>query len=123
MTKRELMAKALEEQKKIQANKKPAPAPPKATPNSPTQFKVGEKPPKSQRSKAAREARAKTRGRVPHKTKILATWYEAMGKWGGIMTVSNGPSISHEAPGVFQLLEELDIMYWEWVAKEKGGAT
>lgn len=121
MTKRELMAKALEDQKKKKNPPKPPPAPVKA-------FKVGEKPPKKQRSKESREARAKTRGRLPAAAQFVTIMRED-GKWDGWLWIPIGPKKSdvmefhHIAPGVFQLLEDLDIMYWEWVAKEKAGAT
>lgn len=119
MTNRELMAKALEEQKKKKNPPKPPPTPVKA-------FKVGEKPPKKQRSKESREARAKTRGRLPAGCRFELEWNHEKQNWKGRLSFTEGDglytrNIFHEAPGVFQLLEELDIIFWERVAKEKGG--
>lgn len=117
MTKRELMAKALEDQKKKKNPPKPPPAPVKV-------FKVGEKPPKKQRSKESREARAKTRGRLPERSMFQHVKFGG-DRWYGQLMVpldekqEQWKTFTHDAPGVFQLLEELDIMYWSWVAENQ----
>ncbi len=83
------------------------------------------------RSAAARDARAKQRGRMPVGTTDGAEWD---GKtWAGFIKVywSNGNvmhQILHSADGRFRLAEELDIAFWEWYAKtaddkQKAGLT
>lgn len=73
------------------------------------------------RSAAARDARSKERGRVP----LYTTWsLEWMGdRVEGQMQLWDATgelvtSFSHKAEGVFRLLEELDIRFWNWFVKD-----
>lgn len=109
MGKREEMKKAIESARLATAGK-------------PFKYQQGVKPPKSQRSAAARDARSKTRGRLPLDAYFTSLdQFERDGKrwWGTTLIVPNGDGskeFKHEANGLWQLLEEIDVMYWEWVA-------
>ena len=72
------------------------------------------------RSANAREERMKTRGRLPDRTTATATYLT--GRWYGNITVWDSKcsavrSFLHEAEGLFRLMEELDVMFWEWYAQ------
>lgn len=129
MGKREEMKKAIEKIKAEGKKIKLATAAMKAA--KLFAYQKGVKPPKSQRSAAARDARAKTRGRLTGGSYFEATYSSANKRWNGSLYVAlaepvSGPEdykvFSHGAPGLFQLLEELDVMYWEWVASQKGAS-
>lgn len=124
MTNRERVQKALEEAKKTATVKSKKIAP---KPDTPKPLAKGEKPTKRQRSTASREARMATRGRLPLTSQFVTVMLETC--WEGALRVPvdyDGEvavkEFIHRAPGVFQLLEELDCQYWEWVAAQKAGA-
>ncbi len=109
MNKREQMKQAIAGAK---AKPKVAAA---ATPPKPPP-KLSTKP---KRSAAARDARAKARGRLPVRTAVGAEWTGE--KWAGWMKVYWGNGnvmhhIVHEADGLFRLLEEMDVRMWDWIA-------
>lgn len=123
MTNRERVQKALEDAKKTAAKGKRI----TPKPDAPKPLVKGEKPSKRQRTAAARDARMPTRGRLPLTSQFLTVMLETC--WEGALRVPvdyDGvravKEFIHRSPGVFQLLEELDVMYWEWVASQKGSA-
>lgn len=93
------------------------------------------------RTAKARDLRTKSRGRMPVNTELWSAWDG--NKWVGKLYVRTVPpgvgnsedivndmeweeavvpkkvkEFNHEADGLFRLMEELDIMFWEWLAKE-----
>lgn len=124
MTNRERVQKALEDAKKMATPKGKRITP---KPDAPKPLAKGEKPSKRQRTAAARDARMPTRGRLPVRTMFQHVKFLG-DRWTGEMKVpidneeQEWKTFTGEAPGVFQLLEELDVMYWEWVASQKGSA-
>lgn len=73
------------------------------------------------RSYKARDARSKTRGRLPVNATVTAVWMGS--EWRGGLDIYKENDelikrIRHQAEGLFRLMEELDIMFWEWFAKE-----
>lgn len=76
----------------------------------------------SERSAAARDARAKVRGRLPVNSAYSAAWTGAA--WSGLLVLRAGllgrhvKTFQHSAEdgGLFRTLEELDIKFWEWFA-------
>lgn len=94
-------------------------------------FAAAAVPPKpSDRSAEARDARAKTRGRLPVGSWATATWSGVA--WLAVLNVVCtvetiagrtevvAKSFTHSAPdgGLFRTLEELDIQFWEWFASD-----
>lgn len=117
MGKRDDMKKAI---RKAQAAPKTA----KVTVNLPTPVAAAAnlaepKPPKKEnpRSSMARDARAKKRGRLPECTRIEASF--AAGTWLGKVFVHDKNAncimyFEHAADGLFRLMEELDVRFWQW---------
>lgn len=77
------------------------------------------------RSAEARDARAKSRGRLP--INAFGNWFWDGKSFSGelkIQTLFDAAEprmiklFSHTADGQFRLMEELDIMFWEWYAKK-----
>lgn len=87
-------------------------------------------PEPSERSAAARDARAKARGRLPVGSWATVVWNGA--DWIAVLNVvcavetlagrteAVAKSLTHSAPdgGLFRTLEELDIKFWEWFASD-----
>lgn len=81
------------------------------------------KKPKVERSAKARDARAADRGRLPSGSKFETEYDGDKKEWSGKLLVFTEEmfgtpvymTFHHKAEGVFRLLEELDVMYWEWV--------
>lgn len=121
-SKRDMMKKAIADQK---AKPKPVP-PPKPVkavkpPQPPAPFVPGEKPTKANRSPKARDERMKTRGRLPAGSRFEEIIWTGEA-WKGMLMIPTarkdgiGPLYDvyqAEKPGVFELLEALDVMYWE----------
>lgn len=123
MPSKDELRKAIENGRKKSA--KPVQAPkPKVPPTKPKPFVAGEKPSKRQRSAAARDARMKTRGRLPNTASVEAVWDSKNGEWFGhiVVPVQDPAGIMTQftarKPGLFELCEALDVLYWEWVAQE-----
>lgn len=79
------------------------------------------------RSARARDLRMATRGRLPNGVEVTARYYG--GKWAGVMRVicpsdrSKDEVFEHLADGLFRLMEELDVKFWEWCALNPDRAT
>lgn len=75
---------------------------------------------KNPRTVKAREARAAQRGRLPNDTSINTRWNGT--RWSGMMALRKVnvfvpiKELVHETDGLFRLMEELDIMFWNWMA-------
>lgn len=76
------------------------------------------------RTAKARDARMKTRGRLPDRTMLRCAWDGV--RWVGTIELygskwraTGGPShvINLLSDGLFRLMEELDVAFWEWWAK------
>jgi hypothetical protein len=112
MGRREDMKKAVEAGRASKG--KPPPKPAKvaaaATP-------AAKKP--NPRSAAARDARAKARGRLPVNTVVAGEWRGD--QYYGTFTLycpraTRLKVFSHYADGLFRLMEEMDVMFWDWMA-------
>jgi len=96
------------ERRKAEAASKRPPKPPPA-PRKP-----------NWRSARARDERAARRGRAP-----IGYWVEAYWdglRWNGVATVQTANEATvytqtHSADGLFRLMEELDVKFWEWFAQ------
>lgn len=69
------------------------------------------------RSAAARDERAKKRGRLPQDTRVYAEVRDSV--WNGRMFVLGEgnaviKSFSSSGTGQFETLEKLDVMFWDW---------
>ena len=69
----------------------------------------------------ARDERAKKRGRLPTNVRVEATWDGE--KWVGLIECREPDMypiivLGHQADGLFRLMEELDIKFWQWYSKE-----
>lgn len=78
-------------------------------------------PPPKKHSAQARDAKHRARGRLPDGSTFCVRYSAASKTWSGTLEVlasdaSPAYNAGHTADGVFRLLEELDIMYWEQVA-------
>lgn len=109
---------------------KPVRAAPPAKPKPPVAAAAKPKSDKPGRSAKARDERAKRRGRLPFGYSIEAHWYE--GGWVAEAKVSyaTGPlapmvayDARHRSDGLFRLMEEMDVMFWEWVAANPDDAA
>lgn len=118
---------------------RPKPAP---KPHAPVAAAATPKPKKANpRSAKARDERANVRGRLPICTFSSQHWdgenytgvlvvnepppgVEAFGdivndkEWDQATKPRRVKAFHHKADGLFRLMEELDIMFWEWYAKE-----
>lgn len=129
MTRREKMQRAIESARAAAPVPKVAPkaasdatgagsgAAPKAAPEGP------QKPPKVKRTSAARDARARARGRLPDRSSFKVEYDAQSATWVGSLVVPvggdffHGLELRHRADGVFRLLEEIDAFYWELIGK------
>lgn len=110
---------------KSKGNGKPAKEKSLATvAKTPYEAKIGEKPPVSQRKSKARDARACARGRLPVGTRFTSSMIGPE-EWECLMEVPLNPGsphlkeIRHRAKGLFQCLEELDLLYRKWLAEHQ----
>ena len=76
---------------------------------------------KNPRSWKSRDARGKTRGRLPDNTLMSGRWSGT--EWVGSMEVytKDGDTLytlEHQADGLFRLMEEMDIKFWNWFAHD-----
>lgn len=109
--------------KRHMESKKPDKSPkPPALPKSQVVAASTQEPKKpNPRTSRARDERSAKRGRLPERTLVGAT-FDGSGQWLGHMTLwdckGNGPikTFLHEADGLFRLMEELDIQFWNWFA-------
>lgn len=140
---RETLAKHKED-KKVATVATPAKtaAPKVATVASSNTVLQAPKKPTNKRSAKARDLRMKVRGRLPVNAQFFSVWNGV--KHEGRLTVYTVPpgidnykggdivndmemdeatvpvsvkKFFHKAEGVFRLMEELDVMFWEWYAK------
>lgn len=108
MTNREKMKAALV----AAAAAKGKPPPPAAAATVPKRKKPS-------RSAPARDARAWARGRLPRETHVSAVWTGKM--WAGSLTAYGADGVavfrvSMARDGQFRLMEEMDVLFWEWFA-------
>ncbi len=142
MSKREEIQKAIENARRI-ANENAYKATPvdvdefdnekkkvEPLPVAAAKTKKERKPRKDGRSPKARDARMKTRGRLPAGSEFKDVKWDG-DQWRGRLVVplplSSGPpevgsDFRGRADGLFALLESLDVMYWECIAKEEAEA-
>lgn len=135
MTRREQMRKSLTEldRKNKELRQVPTPAvgnkPDKkgknqvATVAKPFAEGIGVKPPVSERKSKARDVRACARGRLPVGTEITSVM-TGPEEWTCTMRIQKLDRVTsfvfdqtHKAKGLFQCLEELDLMYRKWLAE------
>lgn len=124
MNNRERMKAALSGHKAA----KPSGKPPAAAAKKP---EVPKKP--NPRSAAARDARAKARGRLPqesyYESKYLNGQYVGrlvlhtvvLGGDPGSNPLVPVKEFRHSADGLFRFMEELDVMFWNWFAADGDG--
>ncbi len=130
MNKREQMKRAIDDAKKsrpkVAAAATPPPAKVAAAASGGGQNDGGKteskKPGKPKRSARARDARAKARGRLPSHTQVIA-WWDGNRWVGSILLFTEATAekqaeqvrvFKHTSDGLFRLMEELDVMFWEW---------
>lgn len=111
--------KAVKTEKKQKTGKVAAAATPAKVADGPP---VPKKP--NHRAAKARDERAKKRGRMPVGSTVHAAWDGT--KWVGSMVIPYSGGLggydsrvfTHESDGLFRLMEELDVTFWQWYAKE-----
>lgn len=114
--KTEDMRNAIRRGQAASGGKKPVKLPPKLPPWQVAAAATAKKP--NPRSAAARDARAKARGRLPVTT-TFTTVYLGRGQHEGAMRVPYmgvAKEFIRRSDGLFRLIEELDIEFWNWFA-------
>lgn len=96
------------------------------TAKKPYEAKIGERPPCKERKAKARDARACARGRLPVGTRFNSkmiseeAWEcEMMIPIGTGFPLTRYKTITHIAKGLFQCLEECDLMYRKWLKENR----
>jgi hypothetical protein len=119
-TRTEQMRVAIANGKKAKVAAAPTPPWVKATPVPDASNEPKKERSFNHRTAKARDARAKARGRLPVKTNLRAAFNGV--EWFGELFVDGDAGLwvktfAHKADGLFRLMEELDIMFWDWFTR------